>query len=92
MDESLGLTVSRLEFDLRAATEHARTTPPVLQYNTADSRARLWLKGPKFPRVGIGTQILSAAGLEHPVRVTRTADRDREQRGGGSRHYLRRML
>jgi hypothetical protein len=87
MDESLNLTVPRQESDQRATAEHASTTPVVLQDHTADSCARLWLKCPKFPRVGIGTQILRAAGLGLPVRMTRTADGDDgDKRGNDGRH------
>jgi hypothetical protein len=90
VDESLGLTVCRPEFDHRSTAEDARTTPLVLQYDTADSCARLWLKGPKFLGVCIGTQILRVAGLGLPVRMARTADGDdRDKHGEDGRHFRR---
>jgi hypothetical protein len=67
-------------------------TPQVLQYNAADSCARLWLKCTKFPRVGIGTQVLRPAALGLPVRMTRTGDGDERDNRGNDRHHLRRML
>jgi hypothetical protein len=92
VDESLGLTVIRPKFDHRSTAEHARTTPLVLQYDTADSCARLWLKCPKFSGVGIGTQVVRAAALGLPVRMARAADGDARDKRGDDRHYFRRLL
>lgn len=92
MNESLGLTVCRPEFDHRSTAEDARTTPLVLQYDTADSCARLWLKCPKLSRVGIGTQILRVARLGLLVRMARTADGDDRDKRGDDRRHFRRLL
>jgi hypothetical protein len=92
VDESLGLTVCRPEFDHRSTPEDARTMPLVLQYDTADSCARLWLKCPKPSGVGIETQILRVARLGLPVRMARTADGDDRDKRGDDRHNSRRLL
>jgi hypothetical protein len=86
VDESLRLTVCRPEFDHRSTAEDTRTTPLVLQYDTTDSCARLWLKCPKPSGVGIETQILRVAGLGLPVRMARTADGDDRDKRGDDRH------
>jgi hypothetical protein len=92
VDESLGLTVRRPEFDHRSTAEDARTTPLVLQYDTAYSCAPLWLKCPKLSGVGIGTQILRVAGLGLHVRMARTADGDDRDKRGDDKHNFRRLL
>jgi hypothetical protein len=92
VDESLGLTICRPEFDQRSTAENARTTPLVLQYDTADSCARLWLKCPKASGVGIETQILRVAGPGLPVRMARTADDDDRHKRGDDGHNFRLLL
>jgi hypothetical protein len=92
VDESLGLAVCRPEFDHRSTTEDTRPTPLVLQYDTADSQARLWLKCAKFSGVDIGTQILRVAGLGLPVRMAATADGDERDKCDDDRHHFRRLL
>jgi len=81
----LTLTVCRPELDRRPTAQHALPTPPVRQHDTADSRAALWLKCTKFPRVGAGTQILSEAGLGPSIVMTRTAS------GGDNRDQHRKV-